>query len=71
MKIQKVSSQQSRPLQTTRKGVKANHSSSGLVNVTNGEVVNRVSRLIAAQRVASGEWKYCPKKFKIKEPLSG
>lgn len=48
----------------TRKGVQANRPGVKLVNVTNGEVVERVSRTVAAQRITAG-WRYCPKKFKI------
>lgn len=53
----------------TRKGVHANHPGVKLVNVTNGEVVERVSRTVAAQRITAERitagWRYCPKKFKI------
>ena len=48
----------------TRKGVKANHPSTKLVNITNGEEIKRLPRNIAEPLVASG-WKYCPKKFKL------
>ena len=49
----------------TRKGVKANHPGEKLVNVTNGEKIERITRKLAAQRVATGQWKHCPKKFKL------
>jgi hypothetical protein len=49
----------------TRRGVKANHPGEKLVTVTNGVKKERVSRSVAANRVATGSWKYCPKKFKL------
>mgnify|MGYP001486889121 FL=1 len=48
----------------TRKGVKANHPSTKLVNITNGEEIKRLPRNIAEPLIALG-WKYCPKKFKL------
>lgn len=49
----------------TRKGVKSNRPGIKLINITDGAVVRRVGRNIADPLVASGGWKYCPKKFKI------
>lgn len=49
----------------TRKGVKANHPGIKLINVTNGEDVKRIPRPIAEELVSSGDWKFCPKRFKL------
>lgn len=49
----------------TRRGTKANHAGEKLVNVTNDIEVKRVRRSVAAQLVATGEYRYCPKKFRV------
>jgi hypothetical protein len=50
----------------TRKGVKANHSQSRLVNITDGKEIRRIRWNDANQIVQSNTgWNFCPKKFKL------
>jgi hypothetical protein len=49
----------------TRKGTRANHPGVKLITVTDGIQVKRIPKTIAIDLVATGNWKYCPKKFKI------
>jgi hypothetical protein len=52
----------------TKKGTKANHPMGRLVNVTNGKEIRRVRFAQAYLLVDSGEWQFCPKKYKL-EPV--
>lgn len=49
----------------TRKGVHPTPLQEKLVNVTNDQEIRRVRRSIAENLVKTGEWRYCPKKFKL------
>lgn len=50
----------------TRKSVKANHPGEKLVTITNDTTaVERVRVSVARALVATGQWRYCPKKFKL------
>lgn len=47
---------------TTLKVVKSKYR---LVNVTNDIAIKRVRHDVATRMVATGEWRFCPKKFVI------
>ena len=53
---------------TTRKGTKANHPLGRLVSVTNEIEIRRLRYAQAYLLVDSGDWRFCPKKFKL-EPV--